>query len=79
MSSDTASAQTLALIIEGERPSNELICSKLREAMLTGRSDLCKNIEADIFTYGSSTLVLAYPAPPLRNRVGESAIRLHRI
>lgn len=79
MSSETASGQPLILIIEGERPSNELIYSKLREAMLTGRSDSCKNIEADIFTYGSSTLVLAYPAPPLRNRVGESAIRLHRI
>lgn len=79
MSSETVSGHTLALIIEDEHPSNELICSRLREAMSTGSPELCKNIEADIFTYGSSTLVLAYPVPPLRNRVGESAIRLRRI
>lgn len=79
MSSETVSGHTLALIIEDERPSNELICARLREAMSTGSPEFCKNIEADIFTYGSSTLVLAYPVPPLRNRVGESAIRLRRI
>lgn len=79
MSSDTLSDQTLALIIEGDCPSNELICSKLKEAMLLNRTSCCKNIEADIFTYDGSTLVLAYPAPPLRDRVGENAIRLHRV
>lgn len=78
MSSETLLNQTFALIIDGDCPSNELICSKLREAMSIG-CGLCKNIEADIFTYDGSTLVLAYPAPPLRERVGESAIRLHRI
>ena len=78
MSSEAVSGHTLALIIEDERPSNELICARLREAIPAGSQYFCKNIEADIFTYGSSTLVLAYPAPPLRNRVGESTIRLHR-
>ena len=79
MSSETVSDKTLALIIEGNHPSNELICSRLREAVSSGSPEFCKNIEAGICTYGSSTLVLAYPAPPLRNRVGESAIRLRRI
>lgn len=79
MSSETLLDQTVALIIDGECPSNELICSKLKEALPIGCHDYCKNIEADIFTYDGSTLVLAYPAPPLRERVGESAIRLHRI
>ena len=79
MSSEAVSGQTLALIFDGESPSNEQICARLREAMPAESQYFCKNIEADIFTYGSSTLVLAYPAPPLRNRVGESAIRLRRI
>ena len=79
MSSETIPDQTLALIIEGDCPSNELICSKLREAICIDRPNFCKNIEADIFTYDGSTLVLAYPVPPLRDRVGEGAIRLHRI
>lgn len=79
MSSEAISDRSIALIIEGDCPSNELICSKLREAICADCPNLRKNIEADIFTYDGSTLVLAYPVPPLRDRVSEGAIRLHRM
>lgn len=79
MSSDAVSADSIALIFEGECPSKELICSKLRESMFLSNSGLSGNFEADIFTYDGRTLVLAYPAPPLRDRVSEDSIRLRRL
>ena len=74
MLSETADKEALALVLDGESFTNDELCTRIRSALpADGRS-----LDADIYTYGGKTLILAYPTPPLRQRVGESALRLNR-
>lgn len=76
MLSEFAENEACALILDGESFTNDEILSRLRP-MISGNG-LNGSICADVYTYRGRTLVLAYPAAPLRERVGESAIRLIR-
>lgn len=74
MLSETADKEALALVLDGESFTNDELCARIRSALpADGRS-----LDADIYTYGGKTLILAYPTPPLRQRVGESVLRLNR-
>ncbi|MGN1017797.1 MAG: hypothetical protein ACI4PB_03150 [Oscillospiraceae bacterium] len=74
MLSETAAEETLALILDGESFTNDELYARIRSAFpADGRS-----LEADVYTYAGKTLILAYPTPPLRERVGEHALRLNR-
>lgn len=74
MLSETVNEEALALILDGESFTNDELCARIRSALpADGRS-----LDADIYTYGGKTLILAYPTPPLRQRVGEAALRLNR-
>lgn len=74
MLSEIANKAALALILDGESFTNDELCARIRSALpADGRS-----LDADIYTYGGKTLILAYPTPPLRQRVGEAALRLKR-
>lgn len=74
MLSEIANKEALALILDGESFTNDELCARIRSALpADGRS-----LDADIYTYGGKTLILAYPTPPLRQRVGEAALRLNR-
>lgn len=76
MLSEFAENEALALILEGESLTNDEISARIAAAFSGMASNRC--ICADVYTYRGRTLVLAYPAPPLRERVGEAAIRLTR-
>lgn len=74
MLSEIANKEALALILDGESFTNDELCARIRSALpADGRS-----LDADIYTYDGNTLILAYPTPPLRQRVGEAALRLNR-
>ena len=74
MLSETANKEALALMLDGESFTNDELCARIRSALpADGRS-----LDADIYTYAGKTLILAYPTPPLRQRVGEPALRLKR-
>ncbi len=74
MLSETADKEALALVLDGESFTNDELCARIRSALpADGRS-----LDADIYTYGGKTLILAYPTPPLRQRVGKSVLRLNR-
>lgn len=74
MLSEIANKEALALILDGESFTNDELCARIRSALpADGRS-----LDADIYTYAGKTLILAYPTPPLRQRVGEAALRLNR-
>lgn len=74
MLSETAKEEALALVLDGESFTNDELCARIRSALPT---ELC-SLDADIYTYDGKTLILAYPTPPLRQRVGEFALRLNR-
>lgn len=74
MLSEIANKEALALILDGESFTNDELCARIRSALpADGRS-----LDADVYTYDGKTLILAYPTPPLRQRVGEAALRLNR-
>lgn len=74
MLSETVNEEALALILDGESFTNDELCARIRSALpADGRS-----LDADVYTYDGKTLILAYPTPPLRQRVGEAALRLNR-
>lgn len=74
MLSENANQEALALILDGDSFTNDELCASIRSALpADGRS-----LDADIYTYAGKTLILAYPAPPLRQRVKEPALRLKR-
>lgn len=70
------SSENVALILEGNETDD------IRKAVLlslTGNGiSPWRNMEAEIFTIGESSLLLARPCPPARRRVGSDAIRLIR-
>lgn len=74
MLSETVTQEALALILDGESFTNDELCAKIRSALPAE----CRSLDADIYTYGGKTLILAYPTPPLMERVGSGAIRLSR-
>lgn len=76
MLSEFAENEACALILEGESFTNDEISARIAAAYNGKALNQC--ICADVYTYRGRTLVLAYPAPPLRERVGEAAIRLIR-
>lgn len=74
MLSETVNEEALALILDGESFTNDELCARIRSALpADGRS-----LDAEIYTYGGKTLILAYPTPPFRQRVKEPALRLKR-
>lgn len=75
MLSEIANKEALALILDGESFTNDELCAKIRSALPTEK---CRSLDADVYTYDGKTLILAYPTPPLRQRVGEAALRLNR-
>lgn len=74
MLSETVRQEALALILDGESFTNDELLSRIRSAL---PADV-RSLDADIYTYAGKTLILAYPTPPLRERVGENALRLNR-
>ncbi len=74
MLSETAAQEALALILDGESFTNDELLSRIRSAL---PADV-RSLDADIYTYAGKTLILAYPTPPLMQRVGENALRLNR-
>ncbi len=74
MLSETFRQEALALILDGESFTNDELLSMIRSALPADD----RSLEADIYTYAGKTLILAYPAPPLRQRVGEHVLRLNR-
>lgn len=74
MLSETVRQEALALILDGESFTNDELLSRIRSALPAD----ARSLDADIYTYAGKTLILAYPTPPLRQRVGEHAVRLNR-
>ena len=68
MLSDKVSDKVAALVRDGEELSNDELMSLVYDTHLS-RAD---GIEADVFTYGGRTLILAYAAAPLRDRFSVS-------
>lgn len=79
MLSYTSNEDSITFILDSEDMSNEqilqLIKSKLSCCNINAASSIC----ADTFTYNGRTLVIAYPTPPLRERVDTDAVRLRRM
>lgn len=75
MLSETVNEEALALILDGESFTNDELYARIRSALPTEK---CRSLDADVYTYDGKTLILAYPTPPLRQRVGEAALRLNR-
>lgn len=74
MLSENANEEALALILDGDSFTSDELCARIRSTLpADGRS-----LDADIYTYAGKTLILAYPAPPLRQRVKDPAFRLKR-
>lgn len=78
MLSKTVSSEALALILDGESYTNDEINRELETAFVGADIPHWQSFEADIYTYNGRTLVLAYPAPPTRERVSDFAARLVR-
>ena len=78
MLSETVSDEALALILDGESYSADEICSQLKALFSSEGLSPWQCFDADVYTYGGRTLVLAYPTPPMRERVGNAVIRLSR-
>ena len=68
----------IALCIEGVETDNKKLGSAIKAALT--KNGICpwESIDADVFTYCGSTLVLARPAPPMLQRVSGGGIRLKR-
>lgn len=78
MLSETIADEAIALILEGESLTNDEIIKEVNAAFSSHERCPWQCFNADVFTYAGRTLVLAYPTPPMRNRVGEKAVRLSR-
>ena len=78
MLSEVVTDEAIALILEGECLTNDEIIKKIKAAFSSQERCLWQRFNADIFTYSGRTLVLAYPIPPMLERVGEKAVRLSR-
>lgn len=76
MLSKSEKNDALALILDGKSFTNDEILTRIRDT-LSGEA-LRQSICADVYTYRGRTLVIAYPAPPLRERVDKASIRLIR-
>ena len=74
MLSENANEEALALILDGDSFTNDELCARIRSALPADD----RSLDADIYTYAGKTLILAYPTPPLRQRVKEPALRLKR-
>lgn len=70
------SPENIALILEGEEADD------IRQAVFLSLSghgiSPWKDMEAEIYTMGKRSLLIARPCPPARRRVGENSIRLLR-
>lgn len=64
MLSNAISDHAATLVRDGSELSFEELMSIVHDAGLSS----AEGIEADVFTYKGRTLVLAYAAPPLRDR-----------
>lgn len=51
-----------AMVYQNGAISDDELAALLRSALH------CSSVQADVFTYGGRTLVIACPAPPLRSR-----------
>lgn len=78
MLSETVTDEAVALIFNGENLTNDEIIDRVKAAFASRERCQWQCLNADIFTYSGKTLVLAYPTPPMRERVGENAVRLSR-
>lgn len=78
MLSETVSSEALAIILDGESFTNDEISMELTSAFERSETQPWKSVEADIYTYRGRTLILAYPTPPMRDRVSDCALRLVR-
>lgn len=78
MVSETVDKTALALCLEGVETDSKKLGSAIKAAL--ARHGICPwdSIDADVFTYCGSTLVLARPAPPLLRHVSVGGIRLKR-
>lgn len=78
MVSETVEKNALALCLEGDETDSKKLGSAIKAAL--ARHGICQwdSIDADVFTYCGSTLVLARPAPPMLQRVSGGGIRLKR-
>ena len=68
MSSNTASDEAAAFICDSDELSNDELISIVYDAQL----NCTEGVQADVFTYGGHTLILAYAAVPLRDRFSAS-------
>ena len=59
-------------VFHGKTPPNNSICKLIREHCTE------KRLQADVFTYGRKTLVIAYPEPPGALRRTSPSVRLRR-
>lgn len=60
-----------AMVYQNGAISDDELASLLRSALH------CSSAQADVFTYGGRTLVIACPAPPLRSRFS-TVLRIRR-
>ena len=79
MLSNISNEDSITFILDSEDVSNEKILQLLKSEFSYLNSNAASSICADTFTYNGRTLVIAYPTPPLRERVYADAVRLRRI
>ena len=79
MLSNISNEDSITFILDSEDVSNEQIFKLLKSEFSYLNSNAKSSICADTFTYNGRTLVIAYPTPPLRERVDTAAVRLRRM
>lgn len=79
MLSYTSNEESITFILDGEEVNNEQILQLIKSKFINGKNNITSSVSADIFTYHGKTLVIAYPTPPLRERVDTDAVRLRRM
>jgi hypothetical protein len=78
MTSSAVSEDAVALLLRERQISGPELLEAVRSALSAAGCEPWAKMEAEIFTYGSGTLLIARPAPPLRERIPPGDVRLRR-
>lgn len=78
MDSDKDHESALALWLEGAEIAPETLRAAINAALVEQNIAIWPSIEAEVFTYGSKTLVIARPRLPKLLRGTGSRLRLRR-
>lgn len=65
MLSGITNDNALAVILDSESIENEYIIYAIRNELLSAGIEPWQSVEAEIYTIGKSSLVIARPSPPL--------------